>query len=165
MSAGGVEVIGLESVLAGLNREVERIQKEANNAVNKAGHAYQRDVQFGAPVDIGQYRASIRVQPTSGAYHDLGNPYVRVGTDKPQACRLEFGFWGMHDRLGRLFYQYQRPHFRPPLDTQALKYVAIIKGTLEAGMFENYGTMKRAEWSAMESGMSGVRPDLLSAVL
>lgn len=39
-----------------------------------------------------------------------------VGTSAPQARRLEYGFYGLKDRAGRLFWQQPRPHLRPAVN-------------------------------------------------
>jgi hypothetical protein len=40
----------------------------------------------------------------------------------------------MIDKLGRHYYQYPHPYFRPPLDQQIGKYIAIMKGDLDHWM-------------------------------
>jgi hypothetical protein len=44
-----------------------------------------------------------------------------VGTNKPQARRLEFGFYGP-DRLGRVYHQPPYPHVGPAVDETAPGY-------------------------------------------
>jgi HK97 gp10 family phage protein len=97
------------------------LQKNERAAVMAGGMAYQRDVQRIAPVDTGQYRASIRTD----AGEDMFRPVALIGTPMPQACRLEYGFFGP-DKLGRVYNQKPRPHWRPPFDQNKAQYAAIM---------------------------------------
>jgi hypothetical protein len=62
----------------------------------------------GPNAPTGDYRRSIHAKPF-GAGSVFG---VRVGTNKPQGRRLEFGFVGA-DSLGRVYNQPPYPHFGP----------------------------------------------------
>lgn len=128
-----VVVEGYAETMSAIQDLVETVKKASEDAIYRAGLAYQGDVQAGAPVNTGQYRGSIHTVPPQW---ELGGttPFVLIGTDLPQARRLEYGFWDMTDILGRHFWQYPRPHFRPPLDTQWGKYLAIMKGDLDAAL-------------------------------
>jgi hypothetical protein len=134
---------GLEETLAALVTTINKKKIIAEKAVRSAGLEYERDVKKLAPVLTGQYRGSIHVEPSTGAYQDFnGSPFVTVGTDLPQAKRLEFGFFDMTDRIGRHYYQRPRPHFRPPLDLNLAKYKAIMKGEFDRDVsYENYTSM------------------------
>lgn len=52
-----------------------------------------------------------------------------VGTNKPQARRLEFGFEGV-DALGRYYDQPPYPHFGPAMDTIGPAFVAALAASL-----------------------------------
>lgn len=65
----------------------------------------------GPNAPTGDYRRSIHVE-FSG---ESGSAKATVGTNKPQARRLEFGFVGI-DSLGRHYSQPPYPHFGPALD-------------------------------------------------
>ena len=83
----------------------------------------------GPQVVTGAYRNSIRIleQEAGGD----GSTFI-VGTDAPQAARLEFGFVGV-DALGRHYHQPPFPHWRPALreiEDQRGKY----KNMLTEGM-------------------------------
>lgn len=106
----------------------EQVLARAKPAVKLAGQAYANDVKALAPYDTGTYRRSIHVETV---VEEGGKYYAIVGTDAPQAKRLEFGFYDMTDSLGRHFYQFPRPHFRPPYDTQIGKYIAIMQGEID----------------------------------
>lgn len=125
-----MEVFGLNETISAIQDELNDMAKKARNAVKLAGQAYANDVKVLAPYDTGTYRRSIHVQ---NMIEEGGKDYAIIGTDLPQAKRLEFGFWDKTDSLGRHFMQYPRPHFRPPLDSEIDKYVAIMKGELESG--------------------------------
>lgn len=76
----------------------------------------------------GDYRRSINRLTTKYAAGSIG----RVGTNKPQARRLEFGFVGT-DALGRTYDQPPYPHFGPALDEVAPLYeaaVALVPGAV-----------------------------------
>lgn len=122
----------MSETLDAIKKELERRARVAKTAVNRAGMTYQHDVQRIAPVDTGQYRASMRTK----MIEENGNPFAIVGTPLPQACRLEFGFWDMMDSLGRHYYQRAQPHFRPALDLNREKYVRIMKDTFDANSEE-----------------------------
>lgn len=64
-----------------------------------------------APRQMGDYARSINIGVLS-----MNPPLVGVGTDRPQALRLEFGFSGA-DALGRFFDQAPKPHWRPAIKT------------------------------------------------
>jgi len=104
-----------------LDKITQGIQKNERAAVRAGGQAYQHDVQKLAPVDTGQYRASIRTDPGD----DSGRPVSLIGTPMPQARRLEYGFIGP-DKLGRVYHQSPRPHWRPPFDQNKEKYADIM---------------------------------------
>lgn len=61
----------------------------------------------GPRVITGDYRRSWNVTGSGGTYV--------VGTNKPQARRLEYGFYGP-DRLGRVYHQPPFPHVGPAVD-------------------------------------------------
>lgn len=69
----------------------------------------------------GDYRRSINRQTT----HTPTGSEGRVGTNKPQGRRLEFGFVGS-DALGRSYDQPAYPHFGPALDEVAPAFEAAI---------------------------------------
>ena len=122
-----VEIIGVDETLVAIDEQLRIKKRQAIAAVRAAGNEYERDVKRLAPVLTGQYRGSIHTIMTDWG----GQPMALIGTDLPQAKRLEFGFWNMVDRLGRRFYQRARPHFRPALDLNLPKYIAIMKREVE----------------------------------
>lgn len=80
----------------------------------------------GPQVITGQYRASIRIVDSQD--NADGSVYY-VGTDAPQAARLEFGFVGV-DAIGRHYHQPPFPHWRPALQeirNNGKKYAEMLK--------------------------------------
>lgn len=72
----------------------------------------------GPRVQTGDYRRSIGLE----MYGADGGIQAVVGTNAPQARRLEYGFMNMRDSLGRLYHQPPFPHFNPALDSVAPAY-------------------------------------------
>lgn len=64
------------------------------------------------PYKTGTYRRSFAMETAEKTPERCR---VEVGTDAPQAKRLEYGFVGA-DKLGRIYNQAARPHIRPALD-------------------------------------------------
>jgi hypothetical protein len=153
MTAFTFDVSAFSQFSKDLEKIAQGIQKNERAAVRAAGQAYQHDVQVLAPVDTGQYRASIRTDPGE----DMGRPVSLIGTPMPQACRLEYGFYGKTDRLGRLYHQFPHPHWRPPFDQNKETYGAIMIGILGG---EKWVDKRGSDYSASESIASGLRPDL-----
>lgn len=80
----------------------------------------------GPEAPTGDYRRSLNRRTTKRVRSSEG----QVGTDKPQARRLEFGFVG-EDSLGRSYDQPPYPHFGPALDEVAPGFeadIALIPG-------------------------------------
>jgi hypothetical protein len=75
----------------------------------------------GPNVITGHYRRSINRRTEKRVDGSVG----QVGTDAPQARRLEFGFRGTDSR-GRSYDQPAFPHFGPALDEVAPKFEAAI---------------------------------------
>lgn len=73
----------------------------------------------------GNYVRSINTQMSIG----FGNPTASVGTNAPQARRLELGFTGV-DSLGRNYDQPPYPHFSPAFDEIEPAFIAAIAGII-----------------------------------
>lgn len=71
----------------------------------------------------GDYRRSWSTTMTSKA----GTTTATVGTNKPQARRLEFGFVGA-DRIGRVFNQPPFPHVGPAVDEIQPGFYEAMRG-------------------------------------
>jgi hypothetical protein len=108
---------------------VNDINDKAPNAVYAAATQYAGDVIkcSSTPVDTGQYRNSIR---SDKPVTENGGPVCYVGSPMPQTLRLEFGFYGP-DKLGRVYNQAPRPHWRPTFDLNKAYYLNLMTKLLE----------------------------------
>jgi len=159
-----MQVFGLNETIAAIQEEANAIIKQAETAVRLAGQAYANDVKALAPLGTdpktgphGTYRRSIHVEKI---IEEDGKFYAIVGTNLPQGPRLEWGFYDMTDSLGRHYYQLPLPHFRPPLDTEMSRYVAIMQGAIDDALYD-----REAGKNWAQDQMSGVRPDEIAGVL
>lgn len=75
----------------------------------------------GPRLQTGDYLGSISLRVGL----ELGSVVAAVGTDRPQARRLEFGFSDT-DSLGRVYDQDPMPHFGPALDETEQGFVAAV---------------------------------------
>jgi hypothetical protein len=130
---------GLDQVITNIANKVVEVKRRGQPGLKLAGQAMANDIKALAPLGKdpktgphGTYRRSIHVEPSD----NMGHPVVYVGTDLPQARRLEYGFNNMTDSLGRTYHQLPQPHFRPVIDTEMPKYVAIINGELASSFGE-----------------------------
>ncbi len=82
----------------------------------------------GPEAPTGDYRRSWtnEVQATAAGVEAI------IGTNKPQARRLEFGFVGP-DILGRIFHQPPYPHVGPALERIAPLFVAALGQVADGG--------------------------------
>jgi hypothetical protein len=78
------------------------------------------------PYKTGTYRRSFEMET---AEKTAERCTVVVGTDAPQARRLEYGFVGA-DKLGRVYNQAARPHIRPALDENRKTAVAEFRAAI-----------------------------------
>ena len=78
------------------------------------------------PYKTGTYRRSFEMETTEKTAERCT---VVVGTDAPQARRLEYGFVGA-DKLGRVYNQAARPHIRPALDENRGTAVAEFRAAI-----------------------------------
>lgn len=93
-------------------------QQAVRSTVRSQGALFRTKVQArasgrpGPRAQTGDYRRSIGEQTTETATSIRSE----VGTNSPQGRRLENGFWGLVDSLGRLYHQPAYPHFEPAAD-------------------------------------------------
>lgn len=98
-------------------------------AVREQGLVFRGKVQArasgrpGPRAQTGDYRRSISMQMSGTTTVTR----VEVGTNSPQGRRLEFGFWGLMDSLGRLFHQPAYPHFDPAADEMEQLFPVAIE--------------------------------------
>lgn len=119
MSGPGVHVIGAEDLAAKFRTLADDIKGPALEAATRAAalpvlNQVRITVPEGGrtPYKTGTYRRSFTMET---AEKTAERCTVVVGTDAPQARRLEYGFVGP-DKLGRVYNQAARPHIRPALD-------------------------------------------------
>ena len=106
-----------------LERLQDGVATHQERAVMAAGLAYETDMKKSplVPLVTGQYRSHIRTD----IERTLLGPISKVGDDMPQTRRLEVGFVGA-DKLGRVYNQAPRPHWRPTWDFNLAKYEEVM---------------------------------------
>jgi len=90
--------------------KLDQAPQAATQAMNRMGLSLQTKIMARAPVDTGAYRNSWSTKAVSTGTSII----VVVGTNAPQARRLEYGFVGA-DSLGRNYSQAAQPHVEPAL--------------------------------------------------
>lgn len=113
---------GVLTVMAQLDRLADKGQKSIAQAVTRAAALTATDAKAnasgrpGPKAPTGAFRTSI----THVAAQSSGTSTVAyVGSNAPQARRLEFGFMGMTDSLGRRFNQPSYPWLTPTIPKAA----------------------------------------------
>jgi HK97 gp10 family phage protein len=119
MTDPGVHVIGAEDLAAKFRALADDIKGPALEAATRAAalpvlnQVRITEPEGGrTPYKTGTYRRSFAMETVEKSSERCT---VVVGTDAPQARRLEYGFVGP-DKLGRVYNQAPRPHIRPALD-------------------------------------------------
>lgn len=119
MSGPGVYVIGAGDLAAKFRSLADDIKGPALEAATRAAalpvlNQVRITVPEGGrtPYKTGTYRRSFAMETVERSSERCR---VEIGTDAPQARRLEYGFVGP-DKLGRVYNQAARPHIRPALD-------------------------------------------------
>jgi len=119
MSDPGVHVIGAGDLAAKFRALADDIKGPALEAATRAAalpvlnQVRITEPEGGrTPYKTGTYRRSFEMETVEKSSERCR---VEVGTDAPQARRLEYGFVGA-DKLGRVYDQAPRPHIRPALD-------------------------------------------------
>lgn len=102
-----VRVIGHKAFMAAMSKAGAEVGPSVERKVSYWGHVLESRIKSRAPVRTGDYRRSWNTQ--------LRGMTAIVGTNKPQARRLEFGFVGS-DSLGRVYNQAPQPHVRPSIE-------------------------------------------------
>lgn len=112
-----VQVLGADRVVVRFSQAAATLDPRLHAVVRHYGQLLATRVQAhasgrpGPNAPTGDYRRSIHAEEGTG----LGGVFaVRVGTNKPQGRRLEFGFVGT-DSLGRFFHQPPYAHFGPAI--------------------------------------------------
>ena len=112
-----------------------RVEQTVDRVTERQARVFEGKVKANASgrpgprVQTGDYRRSIGAQ-----FRGKSGGTVRweIGTNSPQGRRLELGFWGVRDSLGRLFHQPAYPHFGPAADDMERTFPAIIETAVSA---------------------------------
>ncbi|MGW1409482.1 HK97 gp10 family phage protein [Streptomyces sp. NPDC002403] len=107
----------------------EQLADRLEAAATRVGPAIQRAVQHTGELGRARIRGNASGRPgpnvITGAYRNSWETTNRrlphgalctIGTNAPQGRRLEFGFMGMTDSLGRTYHQPPFPHVGPAVD-------------------------------------------------
>lgn len=113
-----MRVVGADAVAKSLALAAATIDLKIDRQLRQWGFALETKVKAhasgrpGPRAITGDYRRSITTE--YGTWR--GSKAAIVGTASPQGRRLEYGFNGLSDSLGRVFHQPPYPHFRPAAD-------------------------------------------------
>lgn len=116
------EIAGVAAVTHTAVRAVVRSEGAAFQTMVKANASGRP----GPRAQTGDYRRSIGMQVREG----IAMVTAEVGTNAPQGRRLEFGFWGLADSLGRVFHQPAFPHFGPAADEMEHRFPTAVELTV-----------------------------------
>ena len=107
----------------------EQLADRLERASKDVGPAIRRAVRHTGELGRARIRGNASGRPgpnvITGAYRNSWQAETRplphgamctIGTEAPQGRRLEFGFMGMTDSLGRLYHQPPFPHVGPAID-------------------------------------------------
>lgn len=125
----GWTVAGAQSLAAELAGAAARVEALVPVVVEKAAtdlNSLTQQNASGRPgpnAPTGDYRGSWRVEDVHDP--DPGTTSRSVGTDRPQANRLEYGFVGT-DSLGRQYDQQPYPHHGPAVDVMEPVFEAAM---------------------------------------
>lgn len=133
MTDPGVHVIGAEDLAKAFSKLADDIKGPALEAATRAAalpvlnQVRITEPEGGrTPYKTGTYRRSFHMETVEKSSERCR---VEVGTDAPQAKRLEYGFVGP-DKLGRVYNQAPRPHIRPALDENRGTAVAEFRAAI-----------------------------------
>lgn len=122
--------VGLAATEAWLNRKERDIQQASLIGLNIAlveGVRLLKGFSSGRPgpnIRTGDYVRSIRAKPVT----KLGGTGY-IGSPRPQAARLEFGFYG-RDSLNRQYNQPPFPHFAPTQMALRTRFPQIVSAEI-----------------------------------
>lgn len=132
------------------DRELTKVViKEGIKAIKKACHLVEGDAKYFCPVDTGRLRSSIssnwsgsgmakgkvkgkaKEEGIDGIGQPAGELTGVVGTNVEYARRIEFGFLGKTDKLGRTFFQPSLPYLRTAMHKNEKKIVKLFKDLIK----------------------------------
>lgn len=105
------------------------IKRYANTGQHPPGQNHIPGTGPGPNRANGDYISSWRYRTTGVR---AGVPSAEVWTEAAQANRLEYGFYGMTDSLGRTFHQPPYPHVQPAIDVSEPRLVARFDALIAA---------------------------------
>lgn len=130
----GVKIQGTEDLKKTFERLSDGLQGDFLETATRAGalpvlNQVRITVPEGGrtPYKAGDYRKSFEMVTTKKT---PARCEVQIGTDRPQARRLEFGFVG-RDTLGRFYNQAPRPHIRPAFDENVQNAQNELRAAME----------------------------------
>ncbi|WP_228981273.1 HK97 gp10 family phage protein [Streptomyces sp. DH12] len=122
----------------------DELADRLEQAADRIGPAVERRIRHVGTLGVAEVRANASGRPgpnvITGAYRaswradTRGIPYgaqCTIGSDAPQARRLEFGFYDMTDSLGRHYLQPPFPHVQPALPQIGATLRAQMRQALE----------------------------------
>lgn len=134
------QIFVLAARLAALPEIQGEFSSQAVQAAGLRGLALVKRNASGRPgprVRTGDYRRSLNMRFTAAGFHGEGgsgrHPTAFIGTNAPQAQRLEEGFVGT-DAIGRRYNQPPYPHFRPMAEQIQSEWDSIMQGVVAAAI-------------------------------
>ena len=129
---GGAKVVGAGVVAAELVTHADSVDKRFDIVVRRNGQLLKTKIQANASgrpgpnAPTGDYRRSwnLRVSKEGGFI------VATVGTNRPQARRLEYGFHGV-DSLGRHYNQPPYAHVGPAMDWIEPRFFAEMEAVID----------------------------------
>jgi hypothetical protein len=139
-----MDLSDLTRLIDDTDKIVAYFSKSEAPVVELTANEYKNDVQEIIQFKTGTLRRSVHVEMRQEAGHPVG----LVGTDQPQARRLEKGFVG-RDSLGRIYHQTPQPRWGPAYDQNLPKYERMMQGIFV-----------RDQWESDVATFQSIRPDL-----
>lgn len=124
------------NIAARLATRAAAAQVAVHTVVARQGAVLQTKVKANASgrpgprAQTGDYRRSIGLTVRTSAR----TVTAEVGTNAVQGFRLEFGFYGLTDSLGRLYHQPPYPHFQPAADAMRATFPAAIAAGVDVAL-------------------------------
>lgn len=120
-----VEVTGVDSAKRQIGKYADGVSAKVLKAINITAVDVHREAVQNVAVDTGRLKTSIRMDAATNKHE------ATVSTDVVYAPRIEFGFWNMKDKLGRLFFQRAQPFMQPAAEANKRKHSERIREALK----------------------------------
>jgi hypothetical protein len=116
VASRSVVVTGAREIAAEFALDAAEVEAACRDLTRQNAQELRRRIQENANTGIHGPREP-HIPGTTGRFTGGGRAVsASVWTNAPQANRLEYGFWGMTDRIGRTFHQPAYPHIGPAVD-------------------------------------------------